>query len=167
MRFYEFGWIDVQKDTKRLLSIIVKKKLGLKETISYSTATIGSFVQVVDDYSISESELEVGKYYIPFDMSIDTTAKSLLLTVVTIPAKYVGRAGSRFDFRYDTIPNQPLYFPSEEYTTENEHICFFTEQYQLDQMIQQAVLKFRGSDWNLDAYGYNPATSSLGLITNV
>ena len=166
MRLFEFGSIDVLADLRRIMSEMGnEKRANLAEDIIADEEYASSFIASAVGSALAERDLIVGKYYFPMTFSFDYSKRSIAFLTVVQQVKYIGIAGSRFEFKYDTC-DVPIQFPSDEYLSKNEYTTVYSDKDTLDQIISLIILKFKGNEWNIVAQGYN-LLGSLQRITNI
>lgn len=165
MRIYEFGGIDVQKELLRLHSRRSKFSIT-NESIEQDKEYINSFIDAANGYSIRENELVIDNFYFPITIVVNLIERKILMTVTIQKAKYVGIAGNRLEFKYETCPKS-LFFLKDEYLLENEHTFIFSTKEELNQIVSLSILKFRDIDvWNFLAFGYD-SSGDFHRITNI
>jgi hypothetical protein len=164
MRTYEFGGIDVQAEIHRLHKRRSKFSIT-NESEQSDTEYITTFLASAEGYSVLESELVIGNYYFPIDILYNSLERKLTIILVVQQAEYVGIAGSRLEFRYNTN-SKSLFFPTDESLTDSEYRYVFSNRNELDQIVSVATMKFNNTDWDFQAFGFD-LTGTIQRITNL
>lgn len=161
MRVYEFNGINVQAELIRLHNRKTKTNESKQDGFVY----ISSFLSAAEGCTVAEDHLVIGNYYFPIEVMYDSAERKVTMLIVTQPARYIGLAGSRLEFRYDTS-NKPLLFPTDEYLTTNERRFVFSSKDELDKIVSLAEMKFSNTEWDFQALGFDQ-TGAIRRITNI
>jgi hypothetical protein len=151
---YEFNGVDVVKDMQKMIQeSLNKSRPNLTENIVKDKEAITSFLPMMEDHSIDESHLTVGKKYFPMLFSVTYPNKSIGVLLTIEHVQFLGVSGSRLKFV--CAKGESIFYPSDAALTANWFRYVYQAKDQLDQAIRNILMKFKNTDWVVSASGYN------------
>jgi hypothetical protein len=150
-------YIDVQHESKRALARRSQAR-RLSESIDQDRENFKIVAGSITHYGVPESQLIIGQYYYPVNVSADISHQVILIHMCLVPAKFIGAAASRLIFKYDTS-DTTMRFPQDEWLSDDEIGAVADSEKNIKMMYSILAARYSNTDWEFEVFTYDPATS--------